>query len=163
MKKIVAAILILTISFAGAAPAFAFTIRQPVQLKNAEEPFIDLAQLIGDSEIGKGGNQETSLSGNTDQETPDEEGTETAGGTIKTEAVQTIEQVEMIITVRDTGIKINGASVLSPEALKSSIEAGYKDGMRIRLIDDYAEYNTYLQVLAILDELNHKPVEEQKP
>lgn len=163
MKKLLAAIMIVTITFAGASPAFAFTFKQAAQLKNADKPFIDLAELIGDSEMGKGGNQETSLSGNTDQETPDEDGSGTASGMTKAEVTQTVEQVEMVITVQDTGMKINGVSMSTPDALKSGIKSYYKDGMRIRLIDDYAEYNTYMQALAILEELGYKPVEEQKP
>ena len=162
MKKITAAILIAMLVFTSAAPAYAFTFKQAAQLKNAEKPFIDLAELIGDSEMGRGGNQETSLSGNTDEETEDQNGTGTGAGLAETEAVQTIEQVEMNITVHDTDMKLNGATVMSADALRTSIRSAYKDGMSIRLVDDYAEYNTYLSVLRVLEDLKIKPVEEQK-
>ena len=163
MKKITAAILIAMLVFTSAAPAYAFTFKQAAQLKSEySEPFIDLAELIGDSEMGRGGNQETSLSGNTDEETEDQNGTGTGAGLAETEAVQTIEQVEMNITVHDTDMKLNGATVMSADALRSSIRSAYKDGMEIRLVDDYAEYNTYLSVLRVLEDLKIKPVEEQK-
>ena len=163
MKRIFAAILILTVTFAGTAPAFAFTFRQAAQLKNAEEPFIDLAGLIGDSKPGKEGNEEAALPGDTDQEADDDDEADKTDGTAKTELIRTEEQVELVITVRDREITVNGVGMSTPEALGYRIRSGYKPGMTIRLIDDYAEYNTYTKVLEILDELDHNPVEEKKP
>lgn len=162
MKKITAAILIAMLVFTSAAPAYAMAFREAADLKNAEKPFIDLAELIGDSEMGRGGNQETSLSGNTDEETEDQSGTGTGAGLAETEPIQTIEQVEMNITVQDTDMKLNGVSVKSADALRSKIRSEYKDGMDIKLVDDYAEYKTYLSVLRVLEDLKIKPVEEQK-
>ena len=162
MKRLTAAILIAMLVFTSAAPAYAMAFREAADLKNAEKPFIDLAELIGDSEMGRGGNQETSLSGNTDEETEDQSGTGTGAGLAETEPIQTIEQVEMNITVQDTDMKLNGVSVKSADALRSKIRSEYKDGMDIKLVDDYAEYNTYLSVLRVLEDLKIKPVEEQK-
>lgn len=161
MKKITVTILTLMLVFAAVTPAFAFTFRNAANLKNADKPFIDLSDLIGDAELGKGGNAETSLSGNTDAETPDEGGTGKAG--VAAEVIrEDITKVEMVVTVHDTEIKVNGVTERDVDVFKADLQAKYKPGMDIRLIDDYAEYNTYSDVLSVFEELKLRPNEEQK-
>ncbi len=161
MKKLVLTILILTLVATSALTSYAFTFRNAAKLKNADKPFIDLAELIGDAELGTGGNAEAGLSGNTDAQTPDEGGTGLAG-VVQDTLMETVTKVELIIEVHDRTIKVNGITEKDVDAAKSAIKANYKQGMEVRLIDDYAEYNTYSDALAALEELKIRPNEEQK-
>ena len=161
MKKYVITILILVMVCTAVTPAYAFTLRKAVELKNADEPFIDLTDLIGDAELGKGGNAETSLSGNTDQETPDEGGTGKAGA-VPDKVMETITRVELVVSVHDTDVRLNGIFQTGMDALKSNLQAKYKTGMDLKLVDDYAEYNTYKEVLGVFEELGMHPAQERK-
>ncbi|MDO4938727.1 MAG: hypothetical protein Q4E54_02050 [Lachnospiraceae bacterium] len=161
MKKFVSTIIIVTLIAMSAMTSFAFTFKEAAKLKNADKPFIDLSGLIGDAELGTGGNAEAALSGNTDTQTPDEGGTGLAG-VVQDVLMETVTRVEMVIEVHDRTIKVNGITEKDADAAKAAISANYKKGMDVRLIDDYAEYRTYSDVLAILEELKIRPDEERR-
>ncbi len=162
MKKITAAILIVLMIAASVMPVYAFTFRNAATLKNADKPFIDLGKLIGDSEMGQGGNAETSLSGNTDQETEDEDGAGDAE-IMADKLIESITKVELVITVHDREVKVNGVKSASMDSLRSNLKYNYKSGMEVKLIDDYAEYHTYSDVLEVIKEMNISPTEVQRP
>ena len=113
-----------------------------VVLKNADKPFIDLGMLVTDSAPGQEAKPET--------------------GNVETEN-ETEPQIaeDIVIEVRHTQIRLNGAVMKNPEELVGRVRAKYTGETALRLIDDYAELHTYEKVLDRLTDAGYTPEEVQ--
>jgi len=102
-----------------------------VKLKNVSEPFIDLDAMVADLDVGQGGIAQTAV--------------EDDGKTDLSAEEAAPETVEVIITVRESEIKINDI-VVTGENLPKAFDAIFKPGMQVSLVDDYAEYHTFTDI-----------------
>lgn len=116
-----------------------------VELKNADKPFIDLGKEVVDSEdIGLGGIEETGLEG------------------AAKENRDTQPQIDINVEVTERGIQVNGTVCLDPDEMLRKVKSLHKNGMRVHLIDNYAEAHTYTSVKEKLKEAKLSFLEETK-
>ena len=185
LKKIIC-ICLLVISWifiCGAAPFWVPT----VELKNSKEPYIDLGALVIESEIGTSGPevqvaeteteiqepeteiqeteteiQETETETETTQETESIEEQATLEETINEEPIETNAASVFEITIHDKEIIVDGGTVENLDTLQSDLSDMYDKGYRVVLIDDYAEYNTYISVKQLIVSKGIALQEEEK-
>ncbi len=58
---------------------------------------------------------------------------------------------EITIRVRDRSIYVNGL-LCAPQNFESVFRQNYQSGMRVNLQDDYAEYHTFSEIIAKMEE-----------
>ena len=112
-----------------------------VKLKS-NKPLIDLGAEVGDSKPGHGGNSDTGLTGEIEEDTEGEA------------------EVVIRVSIMGTTIMVNGNTV-TETSLKSAIGNIYEVGMEVYLIDNYADAKTYKAVLNILDDMKLSPIKQQ--
>lgn len=114
-----------------------------VELKT-DKALIDLDLLVKDSLPGKYGNPESGLDGKTEdtlaegEETKKEEQADAKGQEAGTAAVS-----EIRVEIRDINITVNGESCPNVKAAAAKVAELYRVGLKVYLVDDYAEYQTY--------------------
>jgi len=148
IKKLVRPLILLLMLVSAWTVLTAGIFSGAVRLKNVNEPFIDLDSTIADKAPGKGGNTETGI---------EDEGKDDASSS--KEDTDTI--VELRIEIREESIKVDDTDI-QLDNFEAAFGTRYKEGVEVRLIDDYAEYHTYKTVKEILEGKGIKPVEEQK-
>lgn len=138
IKNITRTALVLTAAMAAGLILTAGIFTDEVKLKNVDSPFIDLDVMVEDLPLS-------------DQE----------GDAAEAESQDELMVSEFVISIREMEIKINGSAV-NTKNFENIFNALYKSGVTVRLVDDYAEYHTYKDVLEFLKEKGIKPVEEKK-
>ena len=133
MRTVLLSLAVLALSILG----------NPVELKD-NTPLIDLASSVVDSEKGQGGNEEAGLVN--------------ADDSVK--VIEAPEDIEIVISVRDREIRVNGEVCDGTARMGDKIKSLYKNGMSMRLVDDYAEYHIYKEVRDKLKELKYSCKEE---
>lgn len=114
-----------------------------VELKT-DKALIDLDLLVKDSLPGKYGNPESGLSGKTEdtlkegEETRKEEQADAKGKEAGTTAVS-----EIRVEIHDINITVNKESCPNAKAAAAKVAELYRVGLKVYLVDDYAEYQTY--------------------
>lgn len=137
--------------------------KSSVELQS-EGPLIDLGTYVKDSPIGKGGNPESGLPGTaveksdgtgsgTSEKTPVEENQD--GKSKNTLPGITVEITHDIITV-------NGERCMDVDDMFSRVKENWRVGLKVYLIDNYAEYETYTAVYRTLRESNMVVIEQEK-
>lgn len=131
-----------------------------VELKS-EVPLIDLDLLVQDSVPGKYGNAESGLDGKTEEtnaegkETDEEESADAEGRKAGTEPV-----TEIRVVIRDTAVRVNDVPCRNTEEMMSTVNGLYRVGLKVYLVDDYAEYSAYTEAYRLLREQNKSVIEE---
>ena len=139
IRKFTGTVLLLAAVIATGMILTAGIFTDEIKMKNVDAPFIDLDVLVEDLPVNfdsEGGNE------------AEEE----------TEAEDVIQ--EFVISIRETEISFNGSKVSSSN-FKGIFDAIHENGVAVKLIDDYAEYHTYKNVLEYLTQKGIKPVEEK--
>ena len=157
MKKKHLTILMITLLAAGSILICGFApFTQPVQFKNVTGPFIDLDAVVGDLPIGQEGSAEKS------EESSETEKDGTGSGT-EAELVTPVDNTEkeLVITVSNEDVTVNGEKLRDADALKVHLAIHYRNNTSAVLVDDYAEWNTYRKVLAVLKGEGIIPEEKQ--
>jgi len=114
-----------------------------VELKT-DKALIDLDILVKDSLPGKYGNPESGLSGKTEDTL--KEGAETKldeKADAKGKEAGTAVASEIRVEIRDTDITVNGTVCPNAKAAAEKVKELYRVGLKVYLVDDYAEYQTY--------------------
>lgn len=158
MKKFTKVIIILAtlICWAASVGAVVAPFTQPVKFKNVNGPLIDLAVMVGDLPIGQEGSAEKS------EESSEAEKDGTGSGT-ETELVTPVDNAEkeLVITVSNEDVTVNGEKLRDADALKVHLAIHYRNNTSAVLVDDYAEWNTYRKVMKVLRDSGIVPEERQ--
>lgn len=119
--------------------------KKSVELLNDNPPLIDLDAAIQEADFGKNGNTDQDI-GDSSQENPGgNNGEDSSSG-------QDVGRTH-VIRVRDEEITYESLPYRTMDTLKRKLKQVYHSGDDIRLVDDYAEYHAYVQVLTMLEEL----------
>lgn len=110
---------------------------EEVTFKNVKKSFIDLDAMVEDKPIGQGGNKESGTEGGAEVILDSEESSD--------------EIVELTIMIRETKISLNGSPVNSSN-FRDYFEKTYRSGMRVVLVDDFAEYYTFMDAKKMLED-----------
>lgn len=138
-----------------------------VELK-VSDPLINLNVLIQEASIGHVGGQDGPE--NTEINNSDDPITQDTGGNTDSDSGSEVGSeepepenivTEFIIRLMDRSIYINDSKCEDIDALEAAVRAGFTEGATYSLVDDYAEYYTYIQTRNRLDEMGlyYKEVE----
>lgn len=144
LKRQVRKICIILLILAGSLLLTGFGLSpRNVELKT-DKALIDLDILVKDSLPGKYGNPESGLKGKTeDTLTEGEETKKDEQADAKGKEAGTATVTEIRVEIRDTDITVNGVSCPNARAAAEKVHELYRVGLKVYLVDDYAEYQTY--------------------
>lgn len=110
-----------------------------VKLKNVNEPFVDLEKEVVRSAPGKDANAASSE-------------VKAEGTDDKSKVIMDESDKQVVVSVRDTVVKLDGHVVKDVATLRTQLANRLKNERAIVLVDDYAESHTFKEVLAMLDD-----------
>ncbi len=132
-----------------------FGMKKSVQIQgNSNIPLINLEEAIRPASRGTDGNDEDEAS---DEESAakEEEEKDASSGDREQDTVD--KNQTFLIEVAGKKITLNGTELKSVKELKAVLSENYKKGDTVKIFDQYAESETYKQVLEMLSEIVEDP------
>ena len=122
--------------------------KRTVELQNnSNMPLIDLDKAIDRAKWGADGSNEADSVASLNEASESISANGTSGGA---ESGLMKEEKEFIIKVRGRTISLNGTDLRDSEELRKRLTAEYKKGDTAQVKDDYADADTYREVLELL-------------
>ncbi len=132
--------------------------KKSVELLN-KSLLIDLDKTIKKADLGTGGNQSVKEDNKVEQSADNNSVSANAAGSGKRDEENTDSSdldsnpTTIVISVRDTTIKMDGKIVSSADEIKTSIVEKYPNGISISLIDDYAKASAFREIIEVMKQL----------
>ncbi len=131
-----------------------FGMKKSVQIQgNSNIPLINLEEAIRPASWGKDGNKENEASD--EESAPKEEEKDASSGSKEQDTTE--KKQTFLIEVAGKKITLNGIEVKNVKELKDALIENYKKGDTVKIFDQYAESETYKQVLEMLPEVAEDP------
>lgn len=132
--------------------------KKSVELLN-KSLLIDLDKAIKKVDFGAGGNQSQKEKNKTEQSTENNSISANTAESDKRDEEKTdtsdsdSDSTSIVISVRDTTIKMDGKTVSNVDDIKTTIVEKYPNGISISLVDDYAKASTFREIIEVMKQL----------